>query len=160
MTIAEKLTKIAENTPKVYDAGYKKGLGSGSGASVEFVESLYPIHMSTGFSVGDTINESYIGWEDSSYCVNKYKTSEPITDCKIKMYGYLSNSFDSQARYCVLLAHDGVVSVSQSNVQITPDDIYALTGRFEITIPAGVYVNQIYLNCDPWNSPPDLYVVK
>lgn len=69
MTIAEKLTKIAENEQKVYDAGYAKGYEEGYAKGVEDSTPLYFYFDDFGTKVTLEVRKdmTWGEWCDSTY---------------------------------------------------------------------------------------------
>lgn len=65
MSIAEKLTSVAENVPKVFAAGYAKGVSEGGGDSCydEFWDSF----QSNGKRPSYSNAFSYVGWNDTTF---------------------------------------------------------------------------------------------
>lgn len=146
MSISEKLQTIAENEQKVYEKGYADGYSKGYAdalkpASINFVETIENAHLNSSLTVGET--DLY--WEYYGYDVFCYEFSKPVKGGKVKIEGYLGESFGSEAVDCVLLLIDGVVAVRQKGVTIDPFSV-GINGTWEITLPTDVAVNGIYLN--------------
>ena len=82
MTFAEKLTTIAENEQKVYDAGYQKGVSEGGGDSMGAFWDAYQ-------EDGNRTNYAYAfygrGWTDETY---KPKHNITASGAFSQMFGY------------------------------------------------------------------------
>lgn len=171
MTIFEKIMEIAEklsriDIQKVYDAGFAKGYEEGSKENNPFEinlnRTISSFHL-TGddFLAGQFIeNDDQLGWYSDGYNVHYYESTQPITGGQIKITGALQNSFYSEAYKCVILVCDGVVAVNQTEIDINPYWSGVDYWEYTITIPEGVNVNGIYLNCSSYSNAPELSLIK
>ena len=69
MTIAEKLTQIAENQQVVYDAGFSDGLaqGSGSGEVDGYYDTFWDAYQQNGNRSNHTYAFAGLGWNNNTY---------------------------------------------------------------------------------------------
>lgn len=85
MNTADKLKKIAENEPKVYEAGYNIGLAKGKTDANNFFWERYQHH-------GDRNSYSYAffgtGWNDATYNPQYKIYTEPKTDRARYMFAW------------------------------------------------------------------------
>lgn len=65
MNIAEKLTTVAENIPKVFEAGYNKGKSEGGGDS--YYDAFWDAYQDYGSRRNYTYAFSYEGWNDKTF---------------------------------------------------------------------------------------------
>lgn len=136
------LERVTVNTQKLYEEAYEKGYADGvAPATINFIETIENAHLYSRLTVGET--DLY--WEYYGYDVFCYEFSKPVKGGKVKIEGYLGESFGDDAVDCVLLLIDGVVAIAQRSITIDP---FNVDGRntWEITLPTDVAVNGIYLN--------------
>lgn len=165
MSIAEKLQIIAENERRVYETGiragkmqnveyaeayadgYEKGYAEGYAdalkpATINFAEKIDNAHISSDKVAGDVDN---FWWECDGYSVHYFEFSKTVTGGQIGITGRFDSTFENPANECILVVCDGVVAISQSELNVTPTDTYN-NFSFTITLPDNVPVNGIYLN--------------
>lgn len=112
MTFAEKLTTIAENEQKVYDAGYQKGVSEGGGGGYDAFWDTYQEN-------GNRSNYAYAfygkGWTGETY-----KPKYPITTSGAFGYMYSNSLITDTVVPLVFNQHNSTQVFSSSKIQNIP----------------------------------------
>ena len=159
MSIAEKLTQIAENEQKVYDAGYAKGNG------IEIALSHGYVHVGhcacpAGNCIGKPISEWAIPNQD--YNLYGFALPQILKGKQIKFTGVaLANEVGLvPSSQCIVFVKGftseggGVGVVPHDKIEVTPVDNLTRdpTVEYTLTIP-NVDIDGMYLSCSKGGVP-------
>lgn len=124
MSIAEKLTTIVENVPKVYQAGYDKGKSEGGSVQnlLEYASSVQGMFQSAVFP---TDYELTINIPNASYVTNVFYLAKGIK--KVILKGNVNSkalNFTSMFRAC-----SDLQEVDFTEFNMTPENIYMIVSQ-------------------------------
>ena len=139
MTIAEKLTAIAENEQRVFDAGYNKGLAEGGGYDEGFADGKQAeqdAFMDIYQENGNRSNYAYAfygrGWTDETY-----KLKHNITTSGAFGYMYSNSLITDTVVPLVFGQHNSTQVFSSSKIQKIPS----------ITVASGQTFTNWFVGC-------------
>ena len=157
MTTAEKLTQIAENQQRVYDAGFTAGQAQGGADS--YYDTFWDAYQQNGSTTGVSYMFAGLGWTDETfkpkyslaraYTANYMFAGTGITDIShlprmTVRYGIGHMFFNSTA-----IAHVGEIYVDSTSLTLTSmfQGATALHTIDKLTVQSGNNYTNAFSNC-------------